>query len=284
MSFFARFCIICNFLLATVLGLLMAVLLVQKYDYKAMQRQTEPKLVQAQRDLREFEQRFKAKQIQLQQDLTRKMKLLSELKLSDEALKTEVDSLTKDVEQIGREAGVNESKRSGLSNAVTQLVADKEKADNDITRLEQEAVAALEQRVSADQERERLNTNRLELEGTQISHELKLSDVRKQALDVEKLLEYILRNYELDVTMPDVTAAVQSVYRQGNVISFGAGYDDGVKLGGRMIAHRGNSFVGTLIVINVTKSRSVARIKNEAAGRTIEVGDVVRTEQPLRER
>ena len=280
MSLFAKVFIIINLVLALVMGVLLAALLVQRYDYKAQHSRAELLKSRAEDNLKRFAASDAAEREQARLAASRYDGLLTELTTEVKELEVTVKALEAEKRSVDSDVDILETSKSDATSKISTLTTQKETLDKSIADLESERETALEARKTADTEREKLVENFHKLEDSRISHEQRLAKVRAKVEDHEALLEAILRRFpETFQPMVEIEGKVNLWDARSRIVVIDKGRDDQILLGGRILLQRGQKmFIGTARIEEVKKRTAHARILNLAAGRTPAAGDIFKTD------
>ncbi len=103
-------------------------------------------------------------------------------------------------------------------------------------------------------------------------------DLRAELAKKERALEraeYRIREFErrFGAGLPAQSTKILAADPVANVIVIGLGRQDGVRVGDRYTVSRGNQYVGTIVVTDVTPKQSAARSSKDLKGSPIRVGD-----------
>lgn len=283
MSMFAKIFIVLNLVLSVVLGVLLGALLVQKYDYKAMYRQTAKQADARKAELRKVRQDNQAAEAQLRYKHSRAVKSRTETEKRLNSLRDALKTLSDSLRDVDREVAKLESDKQSLDTSIDELKGRESQLKEEIKALQQERESSYKKASEYDKQHDELYKNNLSLLEKLREEEKQMNKQATRVTDLERLWYYIItRHPQLNVIvpMPEMKGAVTS-FAPG-LVTIDRGRDHKVRVGGRFSVSRGSNYVGTIEIFNVSKERSTGRLYKDlkTSAWPPRPGDVVTTEKP----
>ena len=198
----------------------------------------------------------------LKSSLSAKETQMSDLKASHNELKGSFDRLSKTADD--------------LKETINTLTADKD-------RMTQEKEAALAEKRQAVDAMNDAVTEQRRLEAENQDKLDQLAEAAKRAMAVDDKLEsteLVVAQYEKlygplseAVIVPLITAKISAVSDKHNIVLLSVGRDDGVKVGTKFTVYRGNDYIGTVVIDNVSSDHSSGYSEKGVEQGAIQIGD-----------
>jgi hypothetical protein len=282
MNNIAKIFIVINFILSIIYLAFAATLLAQKWDYRQMYLQQETRYENEKKELEiakqnaekriaSFEQRFgEAKKLadKYKDDLASLQINYDELKRTNESYSSSLKKISIDIQDI------NENKLAKKDERISQLETEKE-------RLKETAEEAKKAKEEAIDELQRIELILNEKEGELAEKKKLLARAEKELWEAKQIIR-VVRDSGVNIprlVTPSKPLDGQIVAVSANVplVMISLGSDEGVQKGHQFTVYRQNQYIGRVVVEEVYKDMSAARILKDMTSKAIKQGDNVTT-------
>lgn len=191
-------------------------------------------------------------------------------------------------EELDRQLGEYSSKFGSMQEDIKNIqerLADK---DNHIARLEKEKddlkerkEEAIRDREEAKEEQQRLALQLSDLQG-ELAEKEKLLQKSEKELSEAKMIIKSVQDSGISITSAfqrtkPMNGQVVAVSKEVNIVMLSVGEDEGVAKGDKFTVYRGGQFIGQVVVEELYKDMSAARIIKDMTTKEIQKGDSVTT-------
>jgi len=281
MSNIAKSFIVINFVLSVLFLGFAATLLSQKWDYRQMYLETayryEIQNQKLEEKLKESDTRLKslnetiveAKKTtkEVKEENIRLNKENDELKRKNQEYTTNLASIGADIKEINNRLDKKESQISEL-----------EAAKNRQKEIAEEAIKAKEE---AQDEQQRMEIQLSNLQGEMADKEKQLQRLEKEMLEARQIIRTVR---EAGVNIPSLVkktkpldGTIIAVSNEVPLVMISLGTDESVEKGYQFTVYRGSQFIGQIVVEEVYKDMSAARVIKEMTVKSVQKGDSITT-------
>ncbi len=281
MSNIAKIFIVINFVLSILFLGFAATLLSQKWDYRQMYLETsyrhELQKQRLEENLRESANRLKslnetiveAKKTtkETKEENIRLSKENDELKRKNQEYSTTLASIGADIREINNRLDKKEDQITAL-----------ESAKNEQQKIAEEAKKAKEE---AQDEQQRMEIQLSNLNGELADKEKQLQLAGKELLEARQIIRAVR---EAGINIPSLfkkskplDGTIIAVSNEVPLVMISLGTDEGVEKGYQFTVYRGSQFIGQIVVEEVYKDMSAARVVKQMTVKSVQKGDSITT-------
>jgi myosin heavy subunit len=281
MSSIAKIFIFINFILSIAYMVIAGTLLAQKWDYKQMlidqaQKATREKQVQEEKlkdaegkvaNLQESLNNVTSRAIQLNVELNKTKDIYDEAKRTNDSLNEKIANLEASYKDINSKIGEKDARINELETARDQAKEEKE-----------DAIRAKE---SAQEEQLVVQTELNNIKGEIAEKEKIVQRQQRELLEAKQIISAAEKQgVRLDLLYTrekPVDGFITAVSKKLPLVMISLGSDDNIEKGYQFTVYRGNNYIGTVVIEDVYKDASAARIIKDKTRQKIQKGDSVTT-------
>jgi myosin heavy subunit len=281
MSSIAKIFIFINFILSIAYMVIAGTLLAQKWDYKQMlidqaQKATREKQVQEEKlkdaegkvaNLQESLNNVTSRAIQLNVELNKTKDIYDEAKRTNDSLNEKIANLEVSYKDINSKIGEKDARINELETARDQAKEEKE-----------DAIRAKE---SAQEEQLVVQTELNNIKGEIAEKEKIVQRQQRELLEAKQIISAAEKQgVRLDLLYTrekPVDGFITAVSKKLPLVMISLGSDDNIEKGYQFTVYRGNNYIGTVVIEDVYKDASAARIIKDKTRQKIQKGDSVTT-------
>lgn len=281
MSSIAKIFIFINFILSIAYMVIAGTLLAQKWDYKQMlieqaQKATREKQVQEDKlkdaegkvaNLQESLNNVTGRAIQLNVELNKVKDIYDEAKRTNDSLNEKIAQIEASYKDINSKIGEKDARINELETARDQAKEEKE-----------DAIRAKE---SSEEERLVQQTELNNIKGEIAEKEKIIQRQQRELLEAKQIISAAEKQgVRLDLLYTKekpLDGFITAVSKKLPLVMISLGSDDSVQKGYQFTVFRGSSYIGTIVIEDVYKDASAARIIKDKTRQAIQKGDSVTT-------
>jgi myosin heavy subunit len=281
MSSIAKIFIFINFILSIAYMVIAGTLLAQKWDYKQMlidQAQNATREKQAQEDklkdaegkvanLQESLNNVTSRAIQLNVELNKTKDIYDEAKRTNDSLNEKIANLEASYKEINSKIGEKDARINELETARDQAKEEKE-----------DAIRAKE---SSEEEQLVVQTELNNIKGEIAEKEKIIQKQQRELLEAKQIIAAAEKQgVRLDLLYTrekPLDGFITAVSKKLPLVMISLGSDDNIQKGYQFTVFRGSSYIGTIVIEDVYKDASAARILKDKTRQKIQKGDSVTT-------